>query len=327
MLSEKIHALWHPECYHGWGKTKRFFEGWYYKLVSENETHALAIIPGIAMDEKGNKQAFIQVLDGKKKAAYYHRFDAEVFQAHPKKHDLKLESNRFSSNKISLNLPDLKGEIQFSNLHPWSTSLLSPGIMGPFSFVPFMECYHGILSMDHALSGSVVFKGETFSFENGRDYMEKDWGHSFPEGYIWMQSNHFSQKGVSIKASIAKIPWMGTSFIGHIAGVLIEDQLIEFTTYNGTQLLLCQVTQEAVLLHMENRSHRLEIKAKREEATSLAAPIAGFMDARIDESMKSEIQVLLIDKKRKKVLLDDNGTSAGIEVAGNYSVVLKGSPL
>ena len=132
MLSEKIHALWHPECYHGWGKTKRFFEGWYYKLVSENETHALAIIPGIAMDEKGNKQAFIQVLDGKKKAAYYHRFDAEVFQAHPKKHDLKLESNRFSSNKISLNLPDLKGEIQFSNLHPWSTSLLSPGIMALF---------------------------------------------------------------------------------------------------------------------------------------------------------------------------------------------------
>ena len=74
MIFDKIHALWHPECYHGWGKTKRFFEGWYYKLVSENETHALAIIPGIAMDEKGNKQAFIQVLDGKKKEAYYHRF-------------------------------------------------------------------------------------------------------------------------------------------------------------------------------------------------------------------------------------------------------------
>jgi tocopherol cyclase len=324
MILDKIHALWHPECYHGWGKTKRFFEGWYYKLVSENETHALAIIPGIAMDEKGNKQAFIQVLDGKKKEAYYHRFDAEVFQPHPKKHDLKLENNRFSSNKISLNLPDLKGEIQFSNLHPWSTSLLSPGIMGPFSFVPFMECYHGILSMDHVLSGSVVFKGETLSFDNGRGYMEKDWGHSFPEGYIWMQSNLFSQKEVSVKASIAKIPWLGTSFVGHIAGVLMGDQLIEFTTYNGTQLLLCQVTQEAVLLHMENRSHRLEIKAKREEATSLAAPIAGFMDARIEESMKSEIHVLLTDKKRNKVLLNDTGTSAGIEVAGNYSLVMKG---
>ncbi len=292
-------------------------------MVNEDETQALAIIPGIAMDEKGNQQAFIQVLDGKKKKAYYHRFDAKFFQPHPKKHDLYLGGNAFNSHRIILDLPDLKGEIRFNHLHPWSTSLLSPGIMGPFSFVPFMECYHGILSMDHGLSGSFIFEGEKCSFDNGRGYIEKDWGHSFPEGYIWMQSNHFSQKGISIKASIAKIPWMGTSFIGHIAGVLIEDQLIEFTTYNGTRLQLCQVTQEAVKIHMENRSHRLEIRAKREEATSLAAPIAGFMDARIEESMKGEIHVLLFDKKRGKVVLDDLGTSAGIEVAGKYSVVLK----
>lgn len=319
-----MHALWHPECYHGWNRTRRFFEGWYYKLVSQDETHALAIIPGIAMDEKGNQQAFIQVLDGKKEKAYYHRFDVEYFQPHPKKHDLYLGRNAFNSNRIILDLPNLKGEIQFNNLHPWSTSFLSPGIMGPFSFVPFMECYHGILSMDHGLSGSLIFEGEKYSFDNGRGYIEKDWGHSFPEGYIWMQSNHFSQQGISIKASIAKIPWMGTSFIGHIAGVLIGNQLIEFTTYNGTRLQLCQVTQEAVKIHMENRSYRLEIRAKREEATSLAAPIAGFMDARIEESMKSEIQLLLIDKKRDKVVLDDVGSSAGIEVAGKYSVILRG---
>ena len=37
------------------GKSKRFFEGWYYKVVSENQRHAVAIIPGIAMDENGKK--------------------------------------------------------------------------------------------------------------------------------------------------------------------------------------------------------------------------------------------------------------------------------
>jgi tocopherol cyclase len=55
MIINKINALWHPECYHGWGKSKRFFEGWYYKVVSENQRHAVAIIPGIAMDENGKK--------------------------------------------------------------------------------------------------------------------------------------------------------------------------------------------------------------------------------------------------------------------------------
>ena len=66
MIFKKLYALWHDECYHGWGRSKRFFEGWYYKLVSEDQGQAIAIIPGIAMDETGSKQAFIQVLDGKK---------------------------------------------------------------------------------------------------------------------------------------------------------------------------------------------------------------------------------------------------------------------
>ena len=36
------------------------------------------------MDETGSKQAFIQVLDGKKEKAWYHRFDANDFRPSPK---------------------------------------------------------------------------------------------------------------------------------------------------------------------------------------------------------------------------------------------------
>ena len=89
MLFNQLHALWHPASYHGWGRSKRFFEGWYYKLVSVNETHAFAIIPGIAMDENGQQQAFIQVLDGKNDTAWYHRFPVEDFRPTPKKHAKK----------------------------------------------------------------------------------------------------------------------------------------------------------------------------------------------------------------------------------------------
>ena len=99
MISDKINALWHPECYHGWGKSKRFFEGWYYKVVSENQRHAVAIIPGIAMDENGKKQAFIQILDGKNLNSTYHRFNPEKFEPTPKIHSLKIENNFFSQKK------------------------------------------------------------------------------------------------------------------------------------------------------------------------------------------------------------------------------------
>ncbi len=72
-----------------------------------------------------------------------------------------------------------KGEVEFSNQVPWRKKWYSPGIMGPFSFMPFMECYRGILSMDHSIKGSLTIDGEEIDFHNGRGYMEKDWGARF----------------------------------------------------------------------------------------------------------------------------------------------------
>ena len=319
----RIHAIWNPHVYHGWGRSKRFFEGWYYKIVNESQTGAFAIIPGIAMDENGNKQSFIQVLDGINNSAKYYKFNADEFKPTPRRHSLKIGNNYFSRNEISLDLPFLKGDLKFKNLSPWSNSFLSPGIMGPYSFIPFMECYHGIISMNHDISGSLKYNNGDISFNNGRGYMEKDWGHSFPKAYIWMQSNHFSKPNISIKFSIAIIPWMRSSFIGHIAGVLIGDKLIEFTTYNGTKVNKCEISIDKVKIEMENGSYLLRILAHREKATTLAAPIAGFMDGRIDESMRASIEVELLDKKKNIVLLKDIGESAGIEVAGKYELLIK----
>jgi len=319
----RIHAIWNPHVYHGWGRSKRFFEGWYYKIVNKSQTRAFAIIPGIAMDENGNKQSFIQVLDGINNIAKYHKFDAAEFKPTPRKHSLKIANNYFSKDSISLNLPDLEGDLKFQNLSPWSNSLLSPGIMGPYSFIPFMECYHGIISMNHNILGSLKYNNANISFDKGKGYMEKDWGHSFPKAYIWMQSNHFSKPDISLKSSIAIIPWMKSSFIGHIAGILINDKLIEFTTYNGTKVNKCRIFIDKVEIEMENSSHLLKIIAYREKSTTLAAPISGFMDGRIDESMKASIEVNLFDKKKKIVLLNDIGKSAGIEVAGKYEMLVK----
>ncbi|NOQ72152.1 MAG: hypothetical protein GQ574_09130 [Crocinitomix sp.] len=322
MLNKRLRALWKPALYHGWGRKKRFFEGWYYKVVSLDEKHAFAFIPGIAMDENGKQQAFVQVLDGKKLTTAYHKYSGDDFIAQPKTHDVLVGKNNFTAKYIELELPNIKGKLVFENTQPWPSSWYSPGIMGPFSFAPRMQCYHGILSMDHAMSGSLEIDGETIDFTGGRGYTEKDWGHSFPEGYIWMQSNHFSEAGISIKASVAKIPWMGTSFVGFIAGVWIKDKLYQFTTYNFTKMRQCAVNTTEVTICLENPKHKLEITAHREEATELAAPIGGFMDARIEESMTARLDVKLTHKKTGKVILEDTATSAGLEVAGKHELLL-----
>ena len=64
-----------------------------------------------------------------------------------------------------------------------------------YAWVPFMECYHSVVSMTHAVVGSVRFgagpEAETFNINAGRGYIEKDWGRDFPETYVWMQGNSF----------------------------------------------------------------------------------------------------------------------------------------
>jgi len=316
--------MFNPDQYHGWGRDKRYFEGWYFKVVSESEDRAFAFIPGIAMNEEGDKQAFIQVLDGKKLTAEYHKFKASDFHPEPGKFELEIAGNHFSNCRILLDIPEIKGELTFNGNVGWPRKWYSPGIMGPYSFVPLMECYHGILSMDHIIKGSLRIGHEEIDFTDGRGYIEKDWGKSFPSAYIWLQTNHFSKPGTSLKVSVAKIPWMGTSFTGFIAGLFVNGQLFRFTTYNSTHLLKSFADGERVELIMQNKKYRLEITARRDSATELASPISGFMDGRISESMTDVAEVILSERITGKKLFHDTGRNAGLEVAGNIQEIITG---
>jgi tocopherol cyclase len=312
---------WTPEAFQGWGKTRRYFEGWYVKLISPDEGTAIAVIPGIAYDEQGEGQAFIQVLDGRKNTSEYHRFETHQFRPSPKTFDLQLGENSFSSKGMNLNLPGLQASLTFESQVPWPVKPLSPGIMGWYAFVPFMECYHGILSMDTDLRGQLHLQGADIDMNGGKAYLEKDWGRSFPSSWIWMQSNHFEIPGISFKASVARIPWIGNAFVGFIAGLWLNGQLIRFTTYTGARLVKTEVQDGRVFIVLEDSKHRLEIEAIRSDGGDLVSPIQGLMAGRVNETMSARIKLRLADRKGK-LLFEGEGRNAGLEVAGPYQELL-----
>lgn len=322
MKIDNLLAIFNPEVFQGWGKKHTYFEGWYFKVVNASETKAYAFIPGIALDETGNGHSFIQVLDGKKRLSHYHKFDLRSFAAASSEFKVAIGGSHFSKDSITLNVPGVKGVLHFKNPVPWPSHWYSPGIMGPYSFVPFMECYHGIVSMDHSVYGQLAIEDETIDFDNGRGYIEKDWGRSFPSAYVWMQSNHFSTPGISLKASVAKIPWIGRSFTGFIAGLWIHDRLLRFTTYNRTSLRKLSIDANRIELVLTNKKQCLEVTVFRDAATSLASPIRGFMDGRIEESMSSRMEVSVTDQKSGRVIFRDNGRNAACEVAGNIDAII-----
>ncbi|HMQ47966.1 MAG TPA: tocopherol cyclase family protein [Saprospiraceae bacterium] len=316
----RLKALWFPERYHGWGKKEGYFEGWYFKLVDPNEQYAFAVIPGISLGIDGRHHAFIQVLDGKKCTATYYDFPVEAFQPNPDAFELQLGDNFFSTHKLRLNLAQLKGEITMPLTTPWPKSLGAPGIMGWFSFMPFMECYHGVVSVYHDLQGQLEVDGQPIDFTYGKGYTEKDWGVSFPSAWIWTQTNHFdADKPISLMASVAHIPWLGSYFIGYIVGLLWEGKIYRFATYTGAKMK-AELGDQSVLLSFKDRRYRLEIVAHKAGGGDLVAPISGNMTGKVNESMQSTLTVRFFENDQLR--FEGIGRNAGLEIAGQVEHLL-----
>ncbi|MFK7947593.1 MAG: tocopherol cyclase family protein [Saprospiraceae bacterium] len=320
MLFNKIKNLQNPDKFQGINKSKNYFEGWYFKLIDATEKYALAIIPGISMSPQGEKNAFIQILDGKECKTAYIAFDSNLFEPNKEHFSVRIKDNEFSDKSITLNLDNLKGTINFKNTQPIKKTILSPGIMGWYSYVPFMECYHGIVSMNHRLEGILEIEGKSIDFTGGKGYIEKDWGKSFPNSWIWMQTNHFEYHEASLMASVAKIPWLGNHFIGFLISFWIEGTFYRFATYTGAKMKSAKVNDDKVELYFKNKPFELYITAVKGATGELVSPIQGNMAGKVNESLDAKIHVRLL--KNGQLVFDDWGRNAGLEVAGEYHELL-----
>jgi tocopherol cyclase len=318
--------LFHPERYHGHGRKPPFFEGWYYKLVDPTERHRLAVIPGIFLsDDPEHHHAFVQVLDGTTGTAAYHRYPADEFEAAGDAFDIRIGPNRFSQSGLELDIARgsgaITGTVELIDPTPWPVTITSPGIMGPYGWIPLMECNHGVVSLDHGLAGTLTHNKTTIDFSGGRGYVEKDWGKSFPAGYIWMQSNHFGETGTSLVASIAVVPWLFSAFPGFIIGLWHEGTLHRFATYTKATTDQLRITDEAVAWRISDRTRLLEISAKRAHGGLLYGPTRQQMGDRVGETMLSKITVSLRTRSDQRIF-EGTGRHAGLELHGDLERLL-----
>lgn len=328
-MLDHIRRTLRPELYHGTSKRPPFFEGWYYKLVSADRHERFAIIPGIFLSADPTvHHAFVQVFDGVSGATSYHRCPAADFRASDDPFAVEIGANRFRLDGIALDIHDdqrrVSGEVRFGAIHPWKgQSMLEPGVMGWLGYLPFLECYHGVLSFDHALEGSLTVDGRVIDFTGGHGYIEKDWGKSFPSGWVWMQTNHFADaEGTSFTGAVAITPLLGGWFPGFLAGVWHEGELHRFASYSYAKIDQLDVTDHAVEWVVSDRQKRLEIHARRAEASILPGPSRQDMGLRVPETLKAVIS-LRLTRADGGVIYEGTGTCAGLEIAGDLDKLLK----
>lgn len=319
-----LFQVWHQEAYLGTHRKKGYFEGWYLKLIDAARTSVFALIPGVSIGKtKQESHAFIQLINALTGKTEYFRFAIEEFSAQRNRFDVRIGSNHFWDGGIEVALENettsLRASLRFEDIEKYPTSLLHPGIMGPFSFVPGMECYHGIVNLRHTISGTMMYNNVPLDMSGGEGYIEKDWGKSFPEAWIWMQANHFSMYNASFMFSIARIPWLGTAFTGLICFLHTQQGFYRFATYNRSKVCRFHKDGERITALLQSPTHTLSFTATYAKGGILKAPKNGIMLREIEESITAEVSLTLQDRAGN-ILFQDASNRVGMELAGDFEV-------
>lgn len=290
-----------------------YFEGWYFKNTNGKET--ISFIPGINIHENERK-AFIQVITNT--SSYYISYPIEEFKFQANPFYLQIQKNSFSRNKIQLNIEDDKqelsilGNIKYSHHKTIHTNVFYPNIMGPFSYLPFMECNHAILSMQNSIQGEIKINEKKMEFDQGIGYIEKDWGTSFPKSYVWCQGNDFKKTKASFMLSIADIPLKQLEFKGIICVLMVDHKEYKFTTYNHTKLINYIQDKKSLTITLQKGKYELTVQSIYDIDAKLLAPVKGKMEKMIKESISSTLHITL--KENNKVIFNDISSNCGLEI-------------
>ena len=310
-------------------KTKKYFEGWYFKIVSQDELSILSVIPGISISEDGStKHAFIQIIDGKTSKTEYINFSIEDFYFSKDDFFVRIGDNYFSKDSLILDIQrddlTVTGKIYMNNLTELRAerNKKKQKIMGWYYKVPFMECYHGVVSLHHNLIGKIKVNNRNFSFDSGKGYVEKDWGKSMPSSWIWIQTNNFKNSNSSIMLSVAKIPWLGFSFTGFLGFYYLNNEVIRFGTYSKAKVKLKKYEENSLNLNIVLKDEILEIQTIKKSSGMLKAPVNGNMNRRISEGIDADLKVKLLDEN-KNVLFEDSSKTTGLEIVGDIKELFK----
>ncbi len=314
-----LRHVFNPELFQGAKRKDRYFEGWYFKMVTKDLKHSIALIPGVSLNKK-DPHLFIQVfvvhhVDEPTLKTDYIRYPYVSDFFDPQSFLIRVGSSIFSKNYVDLNLTGsmvLKGRIQWEDMTPIHQSIGSPNIMGFFGYFGFMECYHGVLSMNHRLDGTLVIDEIPLDFSGGKGYMEKDWGVSFPKEYVWMQTNHFDRDDVSLMFSYAQIPFLGFHFKGLISVFMLHGKEYRFATYNFSRVIKEILSDNMTTYHIKKGRLRLELIAKTDRSVDLISPKYGLMNETIKEGLSGSVAVKLWHKNR--LIYSGVGIRAGIEI-------------
>jgi tocopherol cyclase len=335
--------------YHWNNKDSRFFEGWYFRVTLPQEKQSFAFIYSIE-DPLGGQSisgGAVQILGIDEQ--YLCRSFPDVNQFWASKSRLELGHWRKTALKIRPQLLQsaiftrdiLEGYQATSTLHQgyirdpgtdqdcrwyyeikpiygWGKpNLPQKATAGWLSYLPIADPGWQVLTAYGLASGWIEWNNQRYEFLDTPFYAEKNWGHSFPEKWFWINCNRFSDESDLTLTAVGtkrKVLWW-SELVGLI-GIHYKGQFYSFSSLDSQ---LTWRVQPWGKWEMQAQNEYFTVKllgTTQETGTWLRVPTAEGLQFGCRDTTKGHL-ILELRDNTGKIIIDGKSDLCGLEIGGN----------
>jgi tocopherol cyclase len=347
-----LNPLQTPHSGYHWDKSsRRFFEGWYYRVTLPEIGETFAFMYSIE-DPIGGKPysgGAAQVLGPNDEYLCRTFPDVNKFWAsndclalgHWGKSDLNIEPLYLLPKEFAHHVTEgyqanatlnqgiihdpatgnyCRWEYEIKPIYGWGNEgSIQQSTAGWLSFSQIFEPGWQILMAHGHASGCIDWNGKIYEFTNAPAYGEKNWGGSFPQKWFWLNCNSFigeSDLALTAGGGRRAVLWSMESVA--MIGIHYRGKFYEFVPWNS------QVHWEIApwgKWHMQAKNNQYEVELTGKThlpGTPLRAPTNNGLIYCCRDTMQGELNLELreIQQGKSKIILKDQSILCGLEVGG-----------
>ncbi|MBW4616007.1 MAG: tocopherol cyclase family protein [Desmonostoc vinosum HA7617-LM4] len=337
--------------YHWDGSSRRFFEGWYYRVIIPEIQQTFAFMYSIE-DPIGGKPysgGAAQILGpndeylcrtfpdvtkfwGSKDVlglGHWGQADLDVppFYLLPAEFERHVQEGYQATATLNQGIISdrttgnyCRWQYEIQPIYGWGNQdSMQQSTAGWLSFLPIFEPGWQILMAHGLASGQINWNGKIYEFINAPAYSEKNWGGAFPQKWFWLNCNAFeNEPALALTAGGGRrgVLWWMESVA--MIGLHYQGKFYEFVPWNS------QVEWEIQpwgrwQMRARNLDYEIELTgATHLPGTPLRAPTVNGLAFCCRDTMQGKLNLELreLSPKKSKIILKAQSFLCGLEIGG-----------
>ena len=280
-----------------------YFEGWFQKIYSPEHDTSFIIIYGFATGNKSEKTGFIQICLPNQEIIYLTFHKNEVI-CDKRKHFIQFGNHFISEHKIKIQTDEIQLDLDFSKKQEQQSG---KNTMGNYYLLPNLPCYHAIVDGYHSVNGQIQYLNDSYTFTNAVGYLEKNWGISFPEKYIWMHAFDAKNTDNQLLFSQADIKWNGRTFIKHLGFIKLNGIYFDLRKLKKCKTAISNKDENKQFISIKSKFLEIEMNISYKKPIFFKGPQNGKMERIIEHYNDIILEGKVLHKSSKtKLLLTGN---------------------